>query len=89
MRLEELSKFLERQTEVIDSEHYIIDAQALYRLIDHYKKLILASETLLSNLIDAGEYGPAEEPEDTDKFIKDEDGDLWYPDIWKLNEALE
>jgi hypothetical protein len=53
------------------------------------KRLMEAAETILSNIYDAGEHAPSSgDTEDYADFPRDEDGDLVYPDVWELNQAL-
>lgn len=53
------------------------------------ERLLAAASVTLTNIMDAGEYGPKDvDPSDIEKFYKDAEGDLWYPDVWELNEAV-
>ena len=49
-----------------------------------------AASVLLTNVIDAGEYGPYDEYDSklNPDLPRDEDGSPWYPDVWELKEAL-
>ena len=54
------------------------------------KRLMDAAETILANIYDAEEHTPSSgSPEDYADFPRDEDGDLVYPDVFELNEALK
>ena len=51
--------------------------------------LVEAAECVLRNMIDSESYGPdPANVDDDNNWPCDEDGDLWYPDIWDLAQAL-
>ena len=54
------------------------------------KRLMAAAETMLANIYDAGDHAPRfGSPEDSEGFPRDEDGDIVYPDVWELHQALD
>ncbi|MCX7424718.1 MAG: hypothetical protein NTW96_03680 [Planctomycetia bacterium] len=52
------------------------------------KPVIEAARELLDNMIDSGENHP-ELPSDDDEYPRDDDGNPWYSDCWKLYQAIE
>lgn len=53
---------------------------------DH-KPVVDAARELLDNLIDSGANQPELAPDD-DEYPRDDDGNPWYSDCWKLYQAL-
>jgi len=53
-----------------------------------FAELLDAAEDLIVNLIDTKDFGPNEENPDYDDYPKDEDGDAWYHDAFRLREAV-
>jgi hypothetical protein len=51
------------------------------------KRLLDAANEILSNIIDLGEAGP--KIDDYPDFPRDEEGSVWYPDVWELKGAIE
>jgi len=73
-----------------DEEHDRDVVLPLVRLFCAAPRLRDAADALLTNLIDAKEYGPAHGdacPEDG--LPCDEDGKYWYSDAWELKLALD
>jgi len=64
-------------------------AELAYKMACSNGRLREAATIILANLIDADDYGPDDTGgADCDDWPRDEDGDLWYPDVWELKEAL-
>lgn len=54
------------------------------------KRLMEAVEEILANIYDAEDHTPSSgSPEDYKDFPRDEDGDIVFPDVFELNEALK
>jgi hypothetical protein len=71
------------QIEPVDPNETAIDYKSL--LIELYKE----TDILVTNLIDAGEFGPQEDPADDDnRYVVDEEGDYWYTDVYSVREKL-
>ena len=50
-------------------------------------RLVDAARVVLANMLDCDQWGPCD-CDEHDNWPKDEDGDVWFPDIWELKEAL-
>ena len=66
----------------IDPSETTVDYKSL--LFDLYKE----TDILITNLVDAGEFGPEEEPEEAERYVVDEEGDYWYTDVYSVREKL-
>jgi hypothetical protein len=52
------------------------------------RALVDAAETVLVNMLDSGAHGPDDDRDKHGNYPVDEHGDVWYPDVWHLNEAM-
>lgn len=51
-------------------------------------ELIAAADDVLKTIIDGEEWGPVY-PDPDHQWHVDEDGDPWYPEVWRLRNALQ
>lgn len=65
------------------------EAESNARLIAAAPRLLAAADAMMANLADAGQVGP-DDPDcpHCDDWPRDEDGNLWYPDAWELQQAI-
>ncbi len=52
-------------------------------------ELLDAADSLMANLMDAGEHKPDLYDDEANEYPTDEDGQPWYPDCLRLKNAIE
>ena len=62
--------------------------QAVLPLLRTAPRLQAAAANVLSNLADGNALGPNEVDVDVEDYPRDDDGNLWWHDLWELNCAL-